>query len=198
MKGKHNPLLWIGLLLIAAALFLCAGNIRESNRAQISAQSAAWQLEQLRPANVPEETSAAQETEPALEMPVVTVEGREYIGTLSIPGLSLELGVLSRCTPEGLKIAPSRYTGNVYTGDLVIAAHNYASHFGALGQLQPGDAVILTDTAGNSYAYQVDAKEVLAPDAVEEMTESTWPLTLFTCTAGGSHRLTVRCRSAAA
>lgn len=185
----------MGLLLIAAALLLCAGNIRESNRAQISARSAARQLAQLHPAEMPEETASA-ETEPALEMPVVTVDGREYIGTLRIPVLDLELGILSRCSEEGLKIAPGRYTGNVSTGDLVIAAHNYASHFGRLGKLQTGDAVILTDTAGNSYAYQVDAQEILPPDAVAEMTESLWPLTLFTCTAGGSHRIAVRCRQA--
>lgn len=185
-----------GLLLIAAALFLCAGNFRESERAAASARSVARELGGHNPSTKPDTGPPAQETEPPAEMAVQIIDGREYIGTLSIPALELELGILSRCTDAGLKLAPGRFTGNAASEDLVIAAHNYASHFGRLGQLQPGDDVILTGVAGETYRYRVAEKEILPPDAVAEMTESSWPLTLFTCTLGGRERLTVRCEAA--
>lgn len=78
-----------------------------------------------------------------------------------------------------LKLAPCRYTGSVKTGSMVIAAHNYARHFGRLFQLLPGDRVLLT--------------EMLAPTQIEEMTGGDYSLTLFTCTYGGQSRVTVRC-----
>jgi len=197
MRKPDNgrALIVLGLLLIAAALFLCAGNLWASAKAEASAQTAARQLEEHRPEENAATPIVPAETEVPEEMAVVTIDGREYIGTLSIPALGLELGILSRCSEEGLKLAPGRFTGNVLSADLVIAAHNYASHFGFLGMLQPGDAVILTDVLGEIYSYRVAETETLPPDAVTEMTESSWPLTLFTCTAGGRERLTVRCAS---
>ena len=35
--------------------------------------------------------------------------------------------------------------------------------------------------------------ETLKPRAIEEMDSGEWDLTLFTCTIGGSYRVTVRC-----
>ena len=34
----------------------------------------------------------------------------------------------------------------------------------------------------------------LEPAAIEEMTDSGWDLSLFTCTLGGQNRITVRCQ----
>lgn len=194
-KCKEKMLTGTGLLLIAAALFLCAGNFRESESAAASARNAARELQEQSLSAKPDTGISPPETEAPEEMAVKIIDGREYIGTLSIPVLELELGILSRCTDAGLKLAPGRFTGNASSEDLVIAAHNYASHFGRLGQLQPGDDVILTGVTGEIYRYRVAEKEILPPDAVTEMTESCWPLTLFTCTLGGEERLTVRCEA---
>ena len=46
---------------------------------------------------------------------------------------------------------------------------------------------------GNVFSYKVGEIITLQPEAVEEMTESDWDLTLFTCTIGGATRVTVRC-----
>ena len=84
--------------------------------------------------------------------------------------------------------------GSAYTGDLVIAAHNYISHFGNLKRLQLGDSVTFTDMEGNKFHYEVEVLETLASTAVEEMTSGKWDLSLFTCTVGGQQRVTVRCK----
>ena len=46
---------------------------------------------------------------------------------------------------------------------------------------------------GVTITYKVVAKDILDPTAVEEMTEGTYDLTLFTCTYGGQSRVTVFC-----
>jgi sortase A len=127
------------------------------------------------------------------EMPTAEVDGYDCIGILSIPGLDLELPVLTDWSYAKLKKAPCRYYGTYYESDFVIAAHNYESHFGRLPDLQAGDAVIFTDVNGEVHCYEVVLLETLPPTATEEMITSGFDLSLYTCTPGGASRVTVRC-----
>lgn len=129
----------------------------------------------------------------AFEMKEVEINGYGYIGYLSIPGLNLDLPIMSGWDNRRLRIAPCRYSGSVRGEDLVLMAHNYSKHFGGLSLLKEGDSVIFTDMDGIVTHYQVMGLDVLAPDAVEEMTAGTFDLTLFTCTYGGRSRVTVYC-----
>lgn len=115
------------------------------------------------------------------------------MGLLTIPSLKLELPVMADWTYPQLRIAPCRYSGHVYSDDLVIMAHNYAGHFGRLKDMHRGDAVTFTDTQGNTTEYQVIALEILEPSAVEDITSGAYDLTLFTCTYGGENRVVLRC-----
>lgn len=101
---------------------------------------------------------------------------------------------MSQWSYPKLKKSPCRYRGSVYKDDLVIAAHNYRTHFGRIKDLSEGDEVIFTDIDGNIFYYEVALLEILAPNAVVEMESSEWDLTLFTCTLGGASRVTVRCK----
>ena len=129
------------------------------------------------------------------QMITVEVEGYECIGILSIPAIELELPVLTDWSYEKLKKAPCLYFGSYYENDFVIAAHNYTSHFGRLSALQPGDVVIFTDAAGKARYYEVVLLETLPENATEEMISAGFDLSLYTCTPGGSNRVTVRCKS---
>lgn len=144
---------------------------------------------------VMEEASSAglQETEPQ-EMATVPAGDYASIGILSIPVLEVELPVLTEWSYEKLKKAPCHYYGSCYESDFVIAAHNYPSHFGRLSELQQGDLVLFTDAVGKMHLYEVVLLETLSPTATEEMITSGFDLSLYTCTPGGSNRVTVRCR----
>ena len=129
-------------------------------------------------------------------MPEITLEdldGAACIGVLEIPKIDLKLPVLSEWSYPLLKKAPCRYSGSAYLDNLVIAAHNYRTHFGKLKELETGDEVIFTDAAGNRFEYNVAAVEALTPQSVEDMTSGEWALSLFTCTLDGKNRVTVRC-----
>lgn len=190
-----------GLLLIAAALFLTGYNIWDERRALASSQGILLEM----PAEIRYPLPATREGEdgeleipdyilnPYMDMPTVEIEGREYIGVLEIPALDLELPVMSGWSYPDLKIAPCRYSGSVYQGNIVIAAHNYKRHFGELKSLKGGERVVFTDAAGNVFHYEVACLETLMPTAIEEMESGEWDLSLFTCTVGGSYRVTVRC-----
>ena len=191
-----------GLLLMAAALLLSGWNLWDEHRAATAAQSVLAALPTEMRTGVPASPSpvSVQEPEipdyilaPNMEMPTVEIDGQLYIGVLEIPALALELPIISQWSYPALHTAPCRYDGSAYQDDLIIAAHNYRRHFGALKELTPGDAVLLTDADGNVFRYAVAELELLGGGAVEEMHAGDWDLTLFTCTYGGQSRVTVRC-----
>ena len=129
----------------------------------------------------------------AKEMTVKEIDGQEYIGYLSIPVLELELPVISEWDYDRLKIAPCRQYGSTKTDDLVIAAHNYASHFGRLAQLRTGDLLTFTDMDAETILYGVVTVDVLEPTAVDTVKDSEFDLVLYTCTYGGENRVAVFC-----
>lgn len=132
-------------------------------------------------------------TEEQLKMTEVKINGNSYIGYITIPDLNLELPVMANWNYSQLRISPCRYAGSVRGKDMVILAHNYKSHFGNISKLRLGDNVYFTDMDGNVWSYEIVATDILGPYDVEEMMSGEYDLTLFTCTPGGSYRVTVRC-----
>lgn len=127
------------------------------------------------------------------EMPVVMLDGNEYIGFLSIPDLALELPVMSDWSYAQLTIAPCRHYGSSRTDDLVIAGHNYKRHFGSLSTLVEGAEIRFTDMAGIENIYSVRLIEKLSPNEVDAVLNSEYDLVLYTCTPGGATRVVAFC-----
>lgn len=191
-RRKHTKaglaLMLSGILLVAGALVLVEHNIYEDLTAGKARDEILEEIESIR-----EENEDDYEFEPLMEMPTVEINGYLYVGTLNVPALSLDLPVLDRWDDSRLKISPCRYVGSVYQDNMIIAAHNYRSHFGRLKNLKPGDELSFTDVDGNVFNFSVAYTELLDKTAVEEMESGGWDLTLFTCTPGGAARVTIRC-----
>ena len=197
MRPKH--LICGGLLLIAAALSLFGYNLWEERRAGEAARQALEALEaqtgtEEETPEKPEPSVPEYVLHPDMEMPTVEIDGVEYVGTLTIPALGLELPIVSAWSDALLDLAPCRYTGSAYLGDLIITGHNYRGHFGSLYRLAPGDEVQFTDAAGNVFSYAVSEIQELPGTALEEMEAGDWDLTLFTCTLSRTSRVTIRCQ----
>lgn len=191
-RRKGGVLMAAGTLLLALSAGLLVENLHQSRRAEQSANAALAQIS----ASMPQDgvlLPIAAPIDPAMEMPVREIGGQEYIGVLEIPAKALTLPVISQWSDERLKVAPCRYSGSIYSGDIVIAGHNYASHFSRIKGLAAGDEVRFTDMDGNIFAYAVAQIETLRGDDVPGMQAGEWDLTLFTCTYGGGSRAAVRC-----
>jgi sortase A len=102
--------------------------------------------------------------------------------------------VFNTFTYYKLNIAPCRYYGSLETDDLVIAGHNFNSGFEKLKQLKKKDTVLFTNMNGETYSYRVEDTEMLKPEQVTDMVQSSYDLSLYTCNYSGSERFTVRCR----
>ena len=200
-----NILKGAGLILVTAAVLLLVYNLWDGHRARESEEAIlAEYLQENKKASESPEASDKEDKQnipdyllnPDMDMPEYTLKSLgdvACIGILEIPALDLELPVISSWSYSSLRLAPCRYSGSAYKGDLVIAAHNYQSHFGGLRTLPEGSEVFFTDAVGNRFSYYVAVTEALTPWSVDDMTSGEWPLNLFTCTLDSQNRVTVRC-----
>ena len=211
----------LGVFMLISAMLLCVYNFRESNIAYENSQTALSGLKNIIP-EIPPETyseylqkiqenskrdvlaeSEARQKEKAIEngtyeMPSVELDGKYYCGYLTLESLSLELPVLNEWSYANLNIAPCRYEGAPESHNFIIAAHNFNSHFGMIKNLSDGDDIIFTNCDGEKFHYVVSYIEYIDGYGVEQMSEnnSTWDMTLFTCTLNGQSRVTVRAKLA--
>lgn len=179
----------LGVVLLLAAGGLYAYNRYEDAHAGAEAQTVVVDLQQK--VETPEPEAESGPLDP--ELPVVEIDGNEYVGEISIPAIGIDLPVMSEWSYPKLKISPCRQFGSSRTDDLVIAAHNYESHFGKIGTLALGDEVRFTDMDGIENHYTVSAIEVHDPTDVEAVEHSGHDLVLYTCTYGGKTRIVVFC-----
>lgn len=193
-----------GILMILCAAGICAYNIREDRKAGAYAAEALKHLRQQLPA-VP---AAAADTDTPANADAIAADSEiqpaddaqnseqsEYCGIIAVPALGLELPVLREWNNENLKLAPCRYSGSAENGDLILAAHNYQTHFGRIYSLSEGDQIVFTALSGKEYRYAVSETEIIDGYQVGQMldgADTLWDLTLFTCTLNSQSRVTVR------
>lgn len=211
MNRFSNILISLGVLLLVGAMGVALYNFRDETRAENASQELVLQLTEsidykeqastlsydmggvpaplLRERELPD-----YKLNPDMDMPERTIDGYTYIGTLELVRQEVVMPIQTQWVYEKSKKSPCRYLGSVYSKDLILAAHNFQSHFGKIKDLASGDKVVFTDLDGNRFEYQVLYSEQLKPSDVELMVSGDWDMTLFTCTVTGGKRLTVRCR----
>ena len=189
--NKGKILICIGILLILSSIGITIYNKYEDLNAGKQAQEALTLLkeETKKQDNIVNNLSLNE----SKEMKTININGDEYIGTITIPTINLELPVMSEYSYDRLKKAPCRYYGNLFTNDLIICAHAYETFFANINKLTQKDLIIFTDVDGNHYIYEVLEVEILKPTDVDEMVNNDFDLTLYTCTYDNMNRVTVRC-----
>lgn len=207
MKNKKGLcFITMGTMMLLASLFLVFLNFRQDRE---SSENASEILTELKEA-IPQVVETTEFIEPAThndifqeyeesttvpEEKTIQIDNNYYIGTILIPSLDVELPIISEWSYPNLKLSPCRYKGSIAEGNLIIASHNYRSHFGRIQELNSGDIIVITDADGISHNYEVVQSEIIDGYNIESMefgSDDSWDLTLFTCTLSGQSRVTVR------
>ena len=200
IKRASEVLIAFGVLILLGALAILIKTSYEDANADEHARQT---VEQLRDNIYEQPNSSISGTESvdnnkssrqsSSKEAVVVIDGTGYLGYLSFTGYGKVLPVLADWSFENLQYAPARFSGSVIDNNLVIAAHNYFSHFYLLNEMTEGNEVILTLPDGKEIHYIVDKIERLSPTELDKLTAGDYDLTLFTCTPTGLARATVRC-----
>lgn len=196
---KHklgNICIALGIVSLLGAVSLFLYNRTEADAAGKASESVLQTMEEEYGV-VPESTVLMPELYTDKEMKSTTIDGNEYIGYISIPSVNINLPIMKDWSYDGLRIAPCRFSGSLYTDDMIIAGHNYITHFGPIESLSSGDEVNICDMENNIWQYKVLWIEVIDGTDIEGMMTKSetdnWDLTLFTCTMSGTSRYAVRC-----
>lgn len=215
MKKKLGiSLIIIGAVLFLAALSLVLYNKLEDKRASEAANEILDGLTEVIPnygkgesgagnasGNITQPTPTVtpggilNEYAPEVEKEtVVEYDGISYLGVVSIPSMGIELPVTSDWNYDLMKFAACRYSGTVMETNLIICAHNLASFFSGIGNLNSGDSIVFIDAKGEYHYYEVIEINTVGGYDTEMMKEGSdgWDITLFSCTYGGANRVAVR------
>jgi len=138
-----------------------------------------------------EETTTAAPT-PMPEMATADYNGLQMLGIIRVPECGIELPILDNWSMPILEYAPCRYSGSVYSGDLIVMGHNYTTHFKPLKKVSVGAEVEFESVDGFVWRYTVESIESIRGDEPEKLS-SDHELILFTCEKYGKSRFVARC-----
>ena len=141
--------LWAGAGLIAAAVAILGIWQWNIHAAQSQMETCVSSLRAL----MPEPRNAAVEARRDNTMPVLSLDGTDYIGILEMPSYGSALPVQAQW--GSVTQSPCFYGGSAYDGTLQIGATSQTGQYDFYQELSVGDGVYFTDMAGNRYSYTV-------------------------------------------
>lgn len=179
----------IGCVLMVSSLLLLIWWQLSISHAE---KKSAHYMEVLRTV-VPEPEPAIPEERSNNEMPVLSIDGVDFVGILELPAYDVALPVCGDW--DTMLPCPSRYSGSVYDGSMIIGATSQQGQFDFYRQISVGDVVYFTDMTGSRFSYKVS--EIFyrehAGNEVLESNQAT--LTLFIKNLYAFEYLILRCGS---
>ena len=150
MKKQTNRLfviIGICLLVVAAlAMIVWQWGI------QASKQEASKYVQTIRTL-IPTPQNAAVEERRDNTMPILSVEGKSFVGILEMPKFGSALPV---CADWGeVSRYPCRLSGSVYDRTMQIGATSQDGQYDFYREISVGDLVSFTDMEGNRFSYEV-------------------------------------------
>lgn len=190
-RGKHTIPLLLGLGLILISLFLV---LFFQIRLQIGASHSRHTVDRLTQM-LPSRTVGVPESYPEPRMPVIELDGTDYVALLEIPAQGLLLPVADQWNNHRLSHAPARFTGSAYDGTLVIGGTDDPRQFGFCDRIDTGATVTITDMTGAQFTYTVSQVDRSGQAETQWLTQSDYDLTLFCRDQYTTDYLAVRCLS---
>lgn len=154
MKQQRNDL-FRRLCFLAGIVFLvvaCATMLLWQWGIHNSLKQSAAYVNTLRTL-MPEPQSAFPDVQSNPEMPVLALDGQDFVGILEIPRYNSALPVSG--TWGNTRRFPCRLGGSVYDGSLQIGGTSQRGQYDFYREVSVGDSVFFTDAGGNRYSYTV-------------------------------------------
>lgn len=147
----------------------------------------------------PVEANAQRHLRTQLDDTPIRPDPGDPIGTIRIPAIGVDKVIVSGIGVDELRTGPGHYPDTPapgQPGNTAIAGHRttYGAPFGDLDQLETGDVIHVTTSAG-TYTYTVDGIVIIEPDDMTVLAQDSGRrLTLTACHPKGSrsHRIVVQ------
>ena len=171
IAGRICVLAGVLLLIIAVLLpFLWTLNVRASAEKMASCVSVMRTI-------IPEPQSAVPEERRDNTMPILSIDGTDYVGVLEMPryGSALPVSADWGAVPKH----PCRLSGSVYDKTMQIGGTSQKGQFDFYREISAGDTVYFTDMEGNRYTLAVSDLRYAKHADQEALQRCDASLTLF-------------------
>ena len=189
MRRSGNIFLFAGLLLVLGSFGLLAATTLQTNTAASAAAELATELEDA----MPPRSDGLMDSYTNMEMPAISLDGQEFIGTIAVPAFQTVLPIASAWDTGKVSSFPCRFWGTVYDGSLILGGADQKGQFDFLDQIQNGDSVLVTDMTGAQFSYRVSAIHRADSARADILLDGQSDLTIFARNARSLEYIIVRC-----
>ena len=192
MKGKKKSsliLMILGIVLITAAVTVVAFSQLSAGKAESDCKALVVKLRGLMPLIHTGEMDDRVE----MAMPMVEVNGKNYVGIIQLPKYDVELPVSAQWDANAITANPCRYTGSIYDGTFIIGGSDNSGQFDFMKLITMGDEISVTDMTGSQYRYTVTWVEKTKDVSTEALSGGDDVLVLFARNTYSTDYTIVRC-----
>lgn len=152
---KHNTssviLTIVGTVLITCSVAITLLWYTSFDKAGKKAAETVTQLQSMMPTpyhTVPDDRDNK-------EMPSVQIDEDDFSGIISFPSVNRSLPICSRWNRETVNTSPCRFSGSIYSKDLIIGGSDNRGQLDFINDINMGDTVTVTDMTGGTYTYRI-------------------------------------------
>ena len=190
MKKRKIPLVLIlGACLVLISLALLVASQICMHMGTQQCQNTVTQMDKI----LPERTAGVPGMYPDSGMPVLEIDGKDYVAMLEIPSFGITLPVADKWDSNKLFLSPSRFFGSAYDDTLIIGGIDHPQQFGFCDQIEHGAFVTVTDMTGAQFTYTVSNVERAQHAEAQWLTDTDCDLTLFCRDTYSMEYVAVRC-----
>lgn len=126
-------------------------------------------------------------------MPVLEINGADYVALLEIPSQGVVLPVADQWNSMGLSNSPARFSGSAYDKSLVIGGVDHPRQFGFCDEIEHDAVLNITDMTGAQFSYIVSRIDRSKHAQTQWLQNEEYDLTLFCRSAYSMEYIAVRC-----
>ena len=126
-------------------------------------------------------------------MPVLEINGIDYVALIEIPSQGIALPVSDRWNSTGLLDSPARFSGSAYDKSLVIGGTDDPKQFGFCDEIKHDAVITITDMTGAQFSYTVSRIDRAKHAEAQWLQNEAYDLTLFCRSTYSMEYIAVRC-----
>ena len=126
-------------------------------------------------------------------MPVLEINGADYVALLEIPAQGVVLPVSDQWNSMGLSNSPARFSGSAYDKSLVLGGVDHPRQFGFCDEIEHDAVLNITDMTGAQFSYIVSRIDRSKHAQTQWLQNEEYDLTLFCRSAYSMEYIAVRC-----
>ena len=189
MKRRIPFLLIMGTCLIVLSLCCVVVVQLQQHIGAKKCQEVAMEMNKL----LPNRTSGVPGVYSDSVMPVLEINGADYVALLEIPSQGVVLPVADQWNSMGLSNSPARFSGSAYDKSLVIGGVDHPRQFGFCDEIEHDAVLNITDMTGAQFSYIVSRIDRSKHAQTQWLQNEEYDLTLFCRSAYSMEYIAVRC-----